>query len=148
MYTNAVNSLQFAKAADTYKNIQCIIKEAAEYLSKDTQCVIISIVIPDSFYKGSGHNIKIHQAHTFALSVNKNLLTVYDINFDTLYKGREKYLDNYKLVIDSLTKDRELRFFSLTYARQNNFKSTMHNADNECVCFIYIKELEEKNAIR
>ena len=76
------------------------------------------------------------------------MLTVYDINFDTLYKGREKYLDNYKLVIDSLTKDRELRFFSLTYARQNNFKSTMPNADNEGVCFIYIKELEEKNAIR
>ena len=51
-------------------------------------------------------------------------------------------------IIDSLTKDRELRFFSLTYARQNNFKSTMPNADNEGVCFIYIKELEEKNAIR
>ena len=46
----------------------------------------------------------------------------------------------------SLQKKKSLRFFPLTYAKKNNFKSTRPNFNHEGPCFIYIQELEKHNA--
>jgi len=147
VFTKMVTSLQFAKSKDSVNDINNIITEAEKYLSKNNSSVIITIVIPDSFYKSKKNINKIHQAHTFAISRDNKLLKLYDINYDLYYKSQEKCFDNYKLVINSLKKHRIIAFFPLTYAERNNFKSIMSNFGNEGSCFTYINELEELNAI-
>ena len=105
------------------------------------------MVIPDSFYKSKKNSKKIHQAHTFALSRTDKLLTLYDINQSLFYEDSDKCFDNYKFVINYLKNNRMFTFFSDKFGKKNNFKSSMPNFDKEGICFIYIKELEEKNAI-
>ena len=145
VFTKSVVSLQYAKTKDTDNDIKNLINEAEEHLQKKN-CVIISLVIPDSYYENTTNTNKIHQAHTFALSRNNKHLIVYDISYKYSYNSNEKGWENYKFVIDSLKNTRSLRFFPLTYAKKNNFKSTKPNFNHEGPCFIYIQELENSNA--
>lgn len=146
VFTKSVVSLQYAKIKDSDNDIMTIIQEAEEHLQKGHQCVIISLVIPDSYYKNTTKSNKIHQAHTFAVSRNDKYLIVYDISHKQSYNSKDRGWDNYRFVIRSLQKNRSLRFFPLTYAKKNNFKSTRPNFNHEGPCFIYIQELEKHNA--
>ena len=147
VYTKSVVSLQFAKSKDSNNDIQNIINEAEHYLQKDLGCVIISMVMPDSLYKTKKNKVKIHQAHTFAITRNNKSLLVYDIAYNSFYKSNKAYVDNYKLVINTLKENRKIKFFPLTYGKKNNFKSTSSSYNKGDVCFAYVKELEEKNVL-
>ena len=110
-------------------------------------CVIITMVIPDSYYKGLvKNNNKIHQAHTFALTRNKTHLLLYDISNKDSYYSDEEGWENYRGLIDSLKGDRKLIFFSLKYAKKKRLKS-VKDMDQEGICFKYIRDLEKENII-
>jgi hypothetical protein len=102
IYTKSVVSLDFAKSVDSQNDLNNLLLESEEILNK-CGCVVISMEIPDSYYKGLvKNNKKIHQAHTFALTRNTTHLLLYDISNKDSYYSDEEGWDNYRDIIDSL----------------------------------------------
>jgi hypothetical protein len=146
VYTKSVISLNFAKCEDTKNSIKNLINDAKTNLNK-CNCVIISLVIPDSYYKdykNDKYNKYIHQGHTFAVTIDNENLLLYDNSYKDPYYSKKKYWKNYQFVIDQLKEHRKIVFFPLNYAQKNKFKSLLNE---EGICFEYIKELEENNII-
>lgn len=134
IYTKSVVSLDFAKSVDSQNDLNNLLLKSEEILNKHG-CVIISMVIPDSYYKGWVKNEKkIHQAHTFALTRNKTHLLLYDISNKNSYYSDEEGWDNYKSLIDSLRGRRKIIFFSLKYAKKKSLQSVKY-MNQEGICF-------------
>ena len=148
IYTKSVVSLQFAKPVDSEKAIINLISDAEAILNFPNSRVIISLVIPDAYYKNSKNPgcKKIHQAHTFALTRDSKYLMLYYVNGDLSFKSRRKFWSNYKHIINSLKKNRKLIFFPLKYGIKLKLKSVVSNS-KEGLCFEYIKDLETRNII-
>ena len=146
VYTKSVISLNYAKCEDTKNAIKNLINDAKTNLNT-SNCVIISLVIPDSYYKGDKNkkNKYIHQGHTFAVTIDNENLLLYDNSYKDPYYSKKKYWKNYQFVIDQLKEHRKIIFFPLNYAKKHKFKSLLN--EEEGICFEYIKELEENNII-
>ena len=127
----------YHKRADTYSDLEETINKAEKSLKPDN-IIIFKMVYPDNYYKSKTPRIP-HQGHTFALARNDTQLIVYDNSHHDKYVGAERYLDNYKRVINTLKGERELIFFPTKDLTENpgEYNDIINKDEGSCQEFIY-----------
>jgi len=132
--TDKAAGFKFNKLADSMNNLKEIIRNANKILNNEGK-VIFSMVYPDSHYKSKKETKYIHQAHTFAMGRDENTLIVYDNSGEYKYTGKESYLDNYKYVINTLKKGRNLIFFPIVEGIKK-YDEILDKDQGGCIAYI------------